>query len=165
MDWEVIFVAAVIISVVGIMGIAACLEFSGSETGVTSPFAGEIDSNIPDQSDFYLPTVTGENISAYKSSCTELNLSNITSSSEPPYKQRFKFKGELFGIFENAENNTNVQLKIPNMTLYPHVIVSYSAKIDYNIGDQLEIYGEYGGFAEYENENVPSFKAAYIEKV
>ena len=161
MDWEVKFVAMILILVVGTMGIAAYLEIFGFEPP-------NIDGNLyfPDQSSFYLPTVTGENISKYKNACTELDLSTITNNSEPPYNQKFKFKGELIGVFQNTDNVADIQLKTSHLTLYPYVLVSYSNKINYTIGDQLEIYGEYNGMAVYENnEFVPSFKASYIEKV
>ncbi len=163
MDWEVIFVAVVFISVISIMGIAA--YFEGSESGIISPIESDINPNIPDQSDFYLPTVTGENISAYKSSCTELDLNKLVNNSGSLEGQKIKFKGELCGIFENNQNSANMQIKIHGLSLYPYILVSYSTKINYSIGDQLEIYGEYNGDGTYETETVPFIKAAYIEKV
>lgn len=167
MDWEVTFVGLVLILVVSIIGIAIYIGIGETQTIMPQiSISGDSnESSIPDQSEFYLPTVTGKNISSYKISCKETNLDKPLKELEPLKGQKIKVKGELYNIMQNIEGSTNIQVKIPNLSQYPYVIVSYSSKIPYSLGDKLEIYGEYNDFADYENESVPFIKATYIEKI
>ena len=165
MEWEVKFVGLVLILVFGIIGTAIYAGIEETQTIITQISSDSDDSSIPDQSEFYLPTVTGENISSYKASCKETDLNKSLKELESLKGQKIKFKGELYNIMQNTEGSTNIQVKIPNLSQYPYVIVSYSSKIPYSLGDKLLVYGEYNDFVDYENESAPFIKAAYIEKI
>jgi hypothetical protein len=167
MNWEVKFVGLILILVVGIIGTAIYVGIGETQNIMRqiSISSDSEESSIPDQSEFYLPTVTGENISSYKVSCKETDLDKSSKELESVKGQKIKVKGELYNIMQNIEGSTNIHVKIPNLSQYPYVIVSYSSKIPYSLGDKLEIYGEYNDFVDYENESVPFIKASYIEKV
>ena len=126
--------------------------------------ASSSDSSIPDQSEFYLPTVSGENIPKYKDSCKEVNLNKPLNELDQLSGQKVKVKGELYDVAQNMEGSTNIMVKIPNVSIYPFIMVTYSSKIPYSLGDKLEIYGEYGSIVQYENDTVPCIEAAYIGK-
>jgi hypothetical protein len=121
------------------------------------------------KADIYIPTVSEDNASAYKASCTELNISRVFENQQSLIGTKVKVKGELLKKRENFDNTTLLQLKIPDLYPYPYIIVTYSSKIPYNEGDHLEVYGEYGYPTAIGNETppktVPSIKGAYIEKV
>ncbi|MBM4241046.1 MAG: hypothetical protein FJ150_05235 [Euryarchaeota archaeon] len=121
------------------------------------------------ESDFYLPTVSEDNASAYKAFCTELNIYKVLENPNSLIGQKVKVKGELLKKLENPDNTTDILLKVPELAKYPYVIVRYSDKITYKEGDKLEVYGEYSRLSLIENEKpavmVPSINAVYIEKV
>ena len=163
MDWETKFVAAVIIVVVGVIGVSVYAY--SNEFNIEDPFSAPNDTSIQDQSDFYLPTISGENISAYKASCTEMSMNKPSGDLEKLQGQKIKIKGQLYGIMQNMDNGTNIQIKTSDLSLYPYIAVSYSSKIPYGLGDNLEIYGELLGMVHIDNDEVPLIKAAYIEKI
>jgi hypothetical protein len=165
MDWEIKLVAAVIIIVVGVIGVSTYIIFDGFDMGIQYHSSVQSDYSIPDQSGFYLPTISGENISQYKASCTEINLNMPIYDLEQFKGHKVKIKGELIGVMQNMENSTNIQIKPNDLSLYPYIIVSYSTKIPYSLGDELEVYGELDSSANFENKDVPFIKAAYIEKL
>jgi hypothetical protein len=66
---------------------------------------------------------------------------------------------------DGTSDRTLFKLKVANLTYYPFVDFTYSGKIPYNKGDELEVYGEYGGFSFYDNIAIPFIKADYMEKI
>ncbi|MBM4240970.1 MAG: hypothetical protein FJ150_04835 [Euryarchaeota archaeon] len=119
-----------------------------------------------ERSDICLPTVSEDNVSAYKASCSELNVSMISDKS---LGQRVKVKGEILKIRENFDNTTDIELKVPELSPNPYILVTYSTRIPYKEGDKIEVYGEYGPSTSQEdlpkNTVVPLIKAVYIEKI
>lgn len=113
----------------------------------------------------YVPAVSGEDVSAYKSSCSEIDLNVPENELEALSWQRVKVKGELLDSFDGTSSRTYFYLKVANLTYYPYVDVSYSGKIPFKEGDELEVYGEYSGLSVYDNFTVPFIRAAYIEKI
>ena len=113
----------------------------------------------------YIPTVYGENISAYKASCTEIDLNKPQDDLAMSSGQKVKIKGKFLVIDDGNSDRSIFFLKTDNLTYYPHTAISYSSNIPFKEGDDLEIYGEYDSFLEYANITVPFIKAAYIEKI
>jgi hypothetical protein len=113
----------------------------------------------------YIPTISGENISAYKSSCAEIDLNKPQEDLEALPWQNVKVKGELLDSSDGTSDRAYFYLKVANVTYYPYVDVSYSGKIPFKEGDELEVYGEYSGFSVYDNVTIPFIRAAYIEKI
>lgn len=143
-NWEVKFVAIVAILAIGVILIS---------------IFGLLDNTA------YIPPVSGENVSAYKSSCSEIDLNIPEEDLEVLSWQKVKVKGELLDSFEGTSDRTYFYLKVANLTYYPYVDVSYSGKIPFKEGDELEVYGEYSGLSVYDNVTVPFIRAAYIEKI
>lgn len=121
------------------------------------------------KADIYIPTVSEDNASAYKSSCTELNISQVFKNQQSLIGTKVKVKGELLEKQENFNGTTLIHLKVTDLYPYPYIVVTYSSKIPYIEGDLLEVYGVYGyPFAignETPPETVPSIKGGYIEKI
>jgi len=125
------------------------------------------------ESDSYLPVVSGENISAYKASCTELNLSKASENPTSLNGQKIKVKGQIQKKIEHVQFNkkrTYIELKVPELSPDPYILVSYSTTIPFKQGDIITVYGEYFYPAKTEtspelaNKFLPGIKAAYIEK-
>jgi len=125
------------------------------------------------ESDFYVPTVTGDNISVYKNSCTEINLSQVSKNPGSLIGQKVKVKGQILKKEEYAQfgkTRTHIVLKVPKLSPDPYILVSYSTTIPFKQGDMITIYGEYiyptkdETSPELANKFLPSIKAAYIEK-
>jgi len=125
--------------------------------------------------DFYLPTVSGANISIYEASCIDLNLSKVSENPDSLIGQKVKVKGELLKKEENPDNTTDILLKVPELSKYPYIIVRYSSEVPYNNGTELEVYGEYSRLSLIEekyaltplkssNGAVPSINGVYIER-
>ncbi len=123
------------------------------------------------KSDFYIPVVSGDNVSTYKSSCIDLNISKVLNDPESLIGQNVKVKGSLLKKVENFDNTTDFLLNVPELSIvYPHgILVKYSDKIPYNEGDILEVYGEYGFLTVMGDSStdvaVPTIKGGYIEKI
>jgi len=121
------------------------------------------------KADIFIPTVSEDNASAYKASCTELNISRVFEDQQSLVGAKVKVKGELLKKRENFDGTALIQLKVPDLYPYPYIVVTYSSKIPYNEGDRLEVYGVYDYPIligdETPRTTVPSIKGAYIEKV
>jgi len=143
-NWEVKFVAFVAIIAIGVI--------------VISLFGLMVNSA-------YIPAVSGENISVYKSTCTEINLNRPEEELESLPWQKVKVKGTLIESADGTSDRTYLSLKVNNLTYYPYVDVTYSGKIPFKEGDELEVYGEYSGIEYTDNVTVPFIRAAYIEKI
>ncbi|MBM4240081.1 MAG: hypothetical protein FJ150_00110 [Euryarchaeota archaeon] len=122
------------------------------------------------ESDSYLPVVSEENISAYKASCTELNLSKVSENPASLNGQKVKVKGQIQKKIEPVQFNktrTYIELKVPG--LQNPIIVSYASTIPFNPGDTIIAYGEYSypirtETSELANKDLIMIKATYIEK-
>lgn len=143
-NWEVKFVVFVAILVIGII--------------IISIF-GLMDNSA------YIPAVSGENISAYKFSCKEIDLNRPEEELGSLQWQKVKVKGTLIESFDGTSDRTYYNLKVANLTYYPYIDVSYSGKLPFKEGDELEVYGEYSGLEYTDNATVPFIRAAYIEKI
>lgn len=125
------------------------------------------------KSDIFIPTISEDNASAYKASCTELNrdlLYEVHKNHQSLIGTKVKVKGEMLQKQENFDNTTFIHLKVPDLYPNPYIVVTYSSKIPYNEGDHLEVYGEYTypvliGKNETQRMTVPSINGGYIEKV
>ena len=113
----------------------------------------------------YIPTVSGENISIYKSSCSEINLNIPEEELQSLPLQKIKVNGTLIESSEGTSDRTHYNIKVANLTYYPYVAVTYSGKLPVKEGDKLEVYGEYSGIEYTDNVSAPFIRAAYIEKI
>jgi len=126
------------------------------------------------ESDFYVPAVTGEdNISAYKNSCTEINLSQVSKNPESLIGQKVKVKGQIQEKVEYVDfdkTRTSIVLKVPGLSPDPYILVSYSGTLTFTQGDIITVYGEYyypgrtDAPPEIANKDLPDIDAGYIEK-
>lgn len=125
------------------------------------------------EGDIYLPVVTGENISTYKNSCSELNLSQVSKDPFSLVGQKVKVNGQIqkkeeFEQFGNVR--TSMVLKVPEISSNPYVLVSYSTTTEFKQGDLITVYGEYYYPAkdetvpELKNKDLPVIRTVYIEK-
>nr|WP_319374513.1 hypothetical protein [uncultured Methanobacterium sp.] len=123
------------------------------------------------KSDFYIPVVSEDNVSAYKSSCPDLNTSKVLNDPESLVGQKVKVKGSLLKKVENFDNTTDLLLNVPELSMvYQNgILIHYSDKIAYTEGDILEVYGEYGFLTVMGDSSsdvaVPTIKGGYIEKI
>lgn len=152
-------VAAVIVAAVGFIGYIQIfgLSFEGKE------------------SDFYVPALTGEaNILAYKNSCTEINLSELSKDFKALNGQKVKVKGQIQKKEEYIQfdkTRTYIELKVPELSPYYHILVSYSATIPFKEGNMITVYGDYEfplgtqSSQELANKYLPGIRAGYIEKI
>jgi hypothetical protein len=127
------------------------------------------------ESDFYVPALTGEaSISSYKNSCTEINLSELSKDFKALNGQKVKVKGQIqkkeeYIQFDKAR--TYIELKVPELSPYHHILVSYSATIPFKEGNMITVYGEYEfpvgtqSSQELANKYLPGIRAGYIEKI
>jgi len=125
------------------------------------------------ESDFYVPVVTGDDILAYKTSCTEINLSELSKDFKALNGQKVKVKGQIHKkqvYVQFDKTRTYIELKVPELAPYHHILVFYSATLPFKEGDMITVYGEYEfpvgtqSSQELANKDLPSIKAAYIEK-
>ncbi|MBM4240973.1 MAG: hypothetical protein FJ150_04850 [Euryarchaeota archaeon] len=126
------------------------------------------------ESDYYAPAVTGEdNISAYKNSCTKLNLSQVSKDPFSLIDKNVKVTGEILEKKEYVQfdkTRTSIVLKVPGLSPDPYILVSYSGTLTFTQGDMITVYGKYyypGGTdapPEIANKFFPCIKAGYIEK-
>ncbi|MEN4017334.1 MAG: hypothetical protein PQ975_01870 [Methanobacterium sp.] len=126
------------------------------------------------ESDFYVPAVTGEaNILAYKNSCTELNLSQVSKDPYSLIDKNVKVTGEIIEKKEYVQFDkarTSIVLKIPGLSPDPYIFVNYSGTLTFTQGDMITVYGKYhypgrtDAPPEIANKHLPVIRAAYIEK-
>lgn len=108
--------------------------------------------------DVYLPSILGDNVSAYKNSCSELNVSNVQYET---VGKRVKVKGTIINKIEHPDNATDFEIEVPGSpyphpeTSKPYMVILYWGPSSYNIGDEIMVYGELQG---------PVIRAVYIEK-
>ncbi|MBI5681454.1 MAG: hypothetical protein HZC47_11225 [Methanobacterium sp.] len=126
------------------------------------------------ESDFYLPTVKGNNISTYKNSCNELNMSQVSKDPFSLVGQKVKVAGTIQKKEETIQFNktrTSIVLNVPELSPNPYILVTYSTTMPFKQGNIITVYGEYyypakdETMPEIANKELPAIKAAYIEKV
>ena len=125
------------------------------------------------ESDFYLPAITGDNISTYKNSCSELNLSTSFDYNALNGK-KVKVKGQIYEKMEFVQfdkTRTDITLKVPEISPVPYMVITYTGTIPYNINDTIKVYGEWfypictDSPPELANIGLAGIKAGYIEKI
>jgi len=125
------------------------------------------------ESDFYVTTVTRDDISSYKNSCSELNLSQVSKNPGSLIGKNVKVKGQIQKKEEYVQfkkTRTTIVLKVPELSPDPYIFVSYSTTIPFKQGDMITVYGEYiyptkdETSPDLANKFLPGIKAAYIEK-
>lgn len=125
------------------------------------------------ESDFYALAVIGDNVSAYKNSCVELNLTKVAGDPEALIGQKVKVTGQLYNKEEYIDfdkTRTNIVLKVPELLSSPYILASYTGTLPFKKGDNITIYGEYiypaadTTLQGMEDVGFPLIKARYIEK-
>jgi hypothetical protein len=129
------------------------------------------------ESDFYVTPVTGdENISTYKNSCSELNLSTVFDYNALN-DQMVKVTGQISNkteYFQFNKTRTGLIIKVPGFSQpypEPYVLTSYTGTIPYNINDTITVYGKYSypctvdSPPELANKGLIDIRAGYIEKM
>jgi len=133
------------------------------------------------ESDFYVPVVTGDNISTYKNSCIELNLSQVSKDPYSLIGKRVYVTGQIAKKEEFVQFNkirTGIVLKVPELSPIPYILVSYSSTILFKQDDMITVYGEYNYPSQYyyhpaqdkiipeiADKFLPVIRTAYIEKI
>jgi hypothetical protein len=125
------------------------------------------------ESDFYVTPVTGdENISTYKNSCSELNLSTIFDY-DALNDQMVKATGQISNKTEYNHFNktrTDLLIKVPMLSPTPYIVATYTGTLPYNINDTITVYGKYfyprvlDSPPELANQGLIDIRAGYIEK-
>jgi len=124
--------------------------------------------------DYYAPAVTGDNISAYKNSCVELNLTKVAEEPEALIGQKVKVTGQLYNKEEYIDfdkTRTHIVLKVPELLSAPYILASYTGTLPFQKGDNITIYGEYvypsvdTTLQGMEDVGLPCIKAEYIERI
>lgn len=124
------------------------------------------------ESDFYATPVTGENISAYKNSCAELKLTDLSKNYNALNGKNVKVTGQIYQKEEYIQfdkTRSNIILKVAGLS-EPYMIISYTGTLPYNTNDTVTVYGEYmfptsiNSLPELSNQDLVGMKAGYIEK-
>ena len=131
---------------------------------------------IPGQeSDFYVPVITGDNISTYKNSCSEINLTDLSKDYKALNGKNVKVTGQICEKTEYVDiqfgnTRSNNILKVTGLSP-SYMVIIYNGTIPYNINDTITVYGEYYyqvsvfySPPKIKNKNLTSIKAGYIEK-
>ena len=123
--------------------------------------------------DFYVTPVTGdENISTYKNSCSELNVSTLFDYNALN-DQMVKVTGQISNKTEYSQfdkTRTDLLIKVPMLSPTPYILASYTGTIPYNINDTITVYGKYfyprvlDSPPELANQGLIDIKTGYIEK-
>jgi hypothetical protein len=138
------------------------------------------------EEEMFGPIVTGSNISVYKNSCGEFNVSQVSKDPRLLINKKVKIKGEIKRKGEITQFNkdqTQLELYVPGLSPTPYIIVTYGTTTPYNVGDIIEVYGEYNYPiplgeqvknlppeisnkcpVELSNKDAIQIKAAYIQK-
>ncbi len=125
------------------------------------------------EGDIYLSVVSGENISTYKNSCNELNISQVSKDPFSLVGQKVKVNGQIqkkeeFEQF--GKIRTSIVLKVPELSPNPYILVSYATTTPFKQDDMITAYGEYYYPAkdetvpELKNKDLPVIRTVYIEK-
>jgi hypothetical protein len=123
--------------------------------------------------DFYVPAVTGDNISSYKISCSELNLSQVSKDPSSLIGKKVKVTGQIYEkeeIVDFDKTRTSLVLKVPNLSPDPYILVTYTGKLPFKQDNNITVYGEYHYPAqdktlpEIADKLLPTIHAGYIEK-
>ena len=108
--------------------------------------------------DFYVPAVTGDNISSYKISCSELNLSQVSKDPSSLIGKKVKVTGQIYEkeeIVDFDKTRTSLVLKVPNLSPDPYILVTYG-ECHYPAQDKT--------LPEIADKLLPTIHAGYIEK-
>lgn len=125
------------------------------------------------ESDFYVPPVTGDNVSAYKNSCVELNLSQVSENPKSFIDKKVKVTGQIYKkqeYFDFGKNRTDMVLKVPELSPDPYIIATYTGTLPFQQGDNVTVYGEYfyptmgDTVPEIADKLLPAIRAGYVEK-
>jgi hypothetical protein len=126
------------------------------------------------ESDFFVQPVTGEtNISLYKNSCTEINLTDLSNNYKVLNGKKVKITGNITDKREYVQfdkTRTDLILKVPGLSPEPYIILVYTGTVPYNINDTITVYGEFmyptgiDSPPELANKDLASIKVVYIEK-
>lgn len=103
-------------------------------------FAGEISED-----ELYLPVLHGNDITAYKNSCVEMNISQARNDPIVLDGQKIKVKclvnkKEEFEQF--GKTRTYLELKVLNSSPDFYILVNYSETMPFKEGNIITIYGE-----------------------
>lgn len=125
------------------------------------------------ESDYYAPTVTGNNVSAYTDSYVNINLTKVAEDPEALIGQKVKVTGQLYNKEEYIDfdkTRTHIVLKVPELLSSHYILASYTGILPFKKGDNITIYGEYiypaldTTLQGMEDVGLPLIKAGYIEK-
>jgi hypothetical protein len=120
-----------------------------------------------------LHSVTGENISAYKNSCAEIKLTDLSKDYNDLNGKNVKVTGQIYQKEEYIQFNktrSNIILKVTGLSPEPYIIISYTGTLPYNTNDTVTVYGEYmfptsiNSLPELSNKDLVGIKSGYIEK-
>ncbi|MCC7551577.1 MAG: hypothetical protein KO316_08875 [Methanobacterium sp.] len=125
------------------------------------------------ESDSYVPAVIGaNNISIYKNSCSEINVSTLVDYNALNGKL-VKVTGQISEKYEYIQfgkTRTFILLNVPGLSPEPYITTSYTGTLPYNVNDTVTVYGEYffpicvDSPPELANKDLIDMKAGYIEK-
>jgi len=90
---------------------------------------------------FYVPVVTGDNISAYKNSCAELNLSQVSKDPFSLVGKKVKLTGQIYKkeYTDFEEARTFMVIKVPDFSPEYYILVFYSSNIPFKEGDMITV--------------------------
>ncbi|NYB52206.1 MAG: hypothetical protein HVN35_06590 [Methanobacteriaceae archaeon] len=159
-----------LITLIIVLALFAYVIFSGSILFSPSGLAFE-----GSESDFYVNAVTGdENISTYKNSCSEINLTNLSKDYKSLNDQMVKITGQISEkdeFIQFDKTRTHILLKVKGLEPEPYIVISYTGTIPYNNNDTIRVYGKYmfpvgiDSPPELSNKYLAEIKAGYIEKI
>lgn len=164
MNRKMLSITLIFIAVISFTSYFLIFEVTFNEYGIG--FKGK-------ESDFYVPAVKGENVSKYKNSCNELNLSQISKDPKALIGKKVKVTGQIYNKeeFEDyLKTRTNIILKVPELSPYPYILVTYTGTLPFKQGDNITVYGKYyypamdATVLEIKNKPLPNILAGYIEK-
>jgi hypothetical protein len=99
----------------------------------------------PSEQELYLPVLHGADVTVYKNSCVELDISQACADPIALDKRKVKVTGlidkkEEFEQF--GKTRTYLELKVLNASPDFYILVNYSETMPFKEGDMITAYGE-----------------------
>jgi hypothetical protein len=171
---------SVIIAIAIILGaviVGGALLFSSTMTNLVSSSVTISDDNstvMPSGVyNAYLKPLNGSKLKDYQASCVQLEDSIIPMGwdTNSLVGKKVKCTGKIVSILSNSSNSSDIIVKVPEITKYPFMVVTYGDSAPFNPGTTINIFGEYSDLASIpdpdsgEYKMVPMIQAVYLEKV
>lgn len=163
--------------IIGAVIVGGALLFSSAMFNMVSSSITISDDNSTAMSsgvyNVYLKPLNGSKLKEYQASCVQLEDGIIPMGWDTSslVGKKIKCTGKIVSILSNSSNSSDIIVKVPEITKYPFMVVTYGDSAPFNPGTTINIFGEYSDLASMPDPNsgeykmVPMIQAVYLEKV